>query len=182
MGAAEGSFDFDLELKKRSSVATISDKNSYTFNWIPKIVKTYCARLRAPRTASAEEAYPFVHSGVNLKKESWFTNFRFFARWGLCPPPPKKKKLSGKSEPPLPPPPTSAPQKPSSSPLARSSRSCLASCDGLHLQRHSHAAISAANSCKTQNYMFSLTPGGFFFAWWGLLFARWGLYFSNLSL
>ena len=35
MGAAEGTFDFDLELKKRSSVATILGKNSYTFNWIP---------------------------------------------------------------------------------------------------------------------------------------------------
>ena len=37
MGAAEGTFDFDLDLKKRSSVATILDKNSYTFNWIPSI-------------------------------------------------------------------------------------------------------------------------------------------------
>ena len=35
MGAAEGTFDFDLELKKRSSLATILDKNSYTFDWIP---------------------------------------------------------------------------------------------------------------------------------------------------
>ena len=32
MGASEGTFDFDLELKKRSSLATIVDKNSYTFN------------------------------------------------------------------------------------------------------------------------------------------------------
>ena len=31
MGAAEGTFDFDLELKKRSSLATILDKNSFTF-------------------------------------------------------------------------------------------------------------------------------------------------------
>ena len=36
MGAAEGTFDFDLELKKRSPLATILDKNSYTFDWIPK--------------------------------------------------------------------------------------------------------------------------------------------------
>ena len=35
MDAAEGTFDFDLELKKRSFLATILDKNSYTFNWIP---------------------------------------------------------------------------------------------------------------------------------------------------
>ena len=35
MVTAEGTFDFDLELKKRSSLATILDKNSYTFNWIP---------------------------------------------------------------------------------------------------------------------------------------------------
>ena len=28
-------FDFDLELKKRSSLATSLDKNSYTFHWIP---------------------------------------------------------------------------------------------------------------------------------------------------
>ena len=35
MGAAEGTFDFDLELKKRSSEAAILDKISYTFNWIP---------------------------------------------------------------------------------------------------------------------------------------------------
>ena len=35
MGAAESTFDFDLEWKKRSSVATILDENSYTFNWIP---------------------------------------------------------------------------------------------------------------------------------------------------
>ena len=37
MGAAEGTCDFDLELKKRSSVATILDKNSYTSNWIPGV-------------------------------------------------------------------------------------------------------------------------------------------------
>ena len=42
MGAAEGTFDFDLELKKRSSVATILDKNSYTFNWIPFIPESLC--------------------------------------------------------------------------------------------------------------------------------------------
>ena len=36
MGAAEGTFEFYLELKKRSSVATILDKNSYTFKWIPR--------------------------------------------------------------------------------------------------------------------------------------------------
>ena len=36
MGAAEVTFDFDLELKKRSSLATILDQNSYTFNWMPK--------------------------------------------------------------------------------------------------------------------------------------------------
>ena len=35
MGAAEGTFDFDFESKKRSSSATILDYNSYTFNWIP---------------------------------------------------------------------------------------------------------------------------------------------------
>ena len=35
MGAADVTFDFDLELKKRSSSATILDKNSCTFNWIP---------------------------------------------------------------------------------------------------------------------------------------------------
>ena len=35
MCAAEGTFDFYLELKKTSSVATILDKNSYTFKWIP---------------------------------------------------------------------------------------------------------------------------------------------------
>ena len=35
IGAAEGTFDFDLELKKRSFLATILDKNSYTFNSIP---------------------------------------------------------------------------------------------------------------------------------------------------
>ena len=33
--AAEGIFDFYLKLKKRSSVETILDKNSYTFFWIP---------------------------------------------------------------------------------------------------------------------------------------------------
>ena len=38
MGVAEGIFDFDLELKERSSLATILDKNSYTFNWIPLFV------------------------------------------------------------------------------------------------------------------------------------------------
>ena len=32
--AAEGTFDFDLELKKRSSVESILDKNRYTFYWI----------------------------------------------------------------------------------------------------------------------------------------------------
>ena len=37
MGAAEGIFDFDLELKKRSSLATILDKNSYSFNGIPEV-------------------------------------------------------------------------------------------------------------------------------------------------
>ena len=37
MGAAEGTFDFDLELKKRSSLATILDKN-YTLNWIPTLM------------------------------------------------------------------------------------------------------------------------------------------------
>ena len=37
MGAAECKFNFDLELKKRSSVATILDQNSYTFNWIPTV-------------------------------------------------------------------------------------------------------------------------------------------------
>ena len=37
MGAAEGTIDFYLELKKRSSVGTILDKNSYTFNWIPAV-------------------------------------------------------------------------------------------------------------------------------------------------
>ena len=31
MGAAEGTFEFYLELKKRSSVAKNLDKNSYTF-------------------------------------------------------------------------------------------------------------------------------------------------------
>ena len=35
MGAAEGTFYFDLILKKRSSLATILDQNSFTFNWIP---------------------------------------------------------------------------------------------------------------------------------------------------
>ena len=35
MGAAEGAFDFDLKSKKRSSLATIVDKNSYTVHWIP---------------------------------------------------------------------------------------------------------------------------------------------------
>ena len=35
MGAADVTFGFNLELKKRSSSATILDKNSYTFNWIP---------------------------------------------------------------------------------------------------------------------------------------------------
>ena len=34
MGAAEGTFDIDLELKKSSSVATTSDEKSNTFNWI----------------------------------------------------------------------------------------------------------------------------------------------------
>ena len=38
MGASEGTFDFDLELKKRSSLATILDKNSYTFYWIPRLL------------------------------------------------------------------------------------------------------------------------------------------------
>ena len=35
MVVAECTFDFDLELKKRTSLATILDKNSYTFNWTP---------------------------------------------------------------------------------------------------------------------------------------------------
>ena len=34
-GAAEGTFDFDLELRKKSFLATILDKNSSTFNRIP---------------------------------------------------------------------------------------------------------------------------------------------------
>ena len=34
-GCAEGTFDFDLELKKRSSLGTILDNNHYTLNWIP---------------------------------------------------------------------------------------------------------------------------------------------------
>ena len=33
--AAEGTFDSDLEMKKRSSLMTILDENSYTFYWIP---------------------------------------------------------------------------------------------------------------------------------------------------
>ena len=36
MGVAEGMFDFDLESKERSSLPTILDQNSYTFNWIPQ--------------------------------------------------------------------------------------------------------------------------------------------------
>ena len=40
MGVAEGTFGFDLELKKRSSLVTISDKISYTFNWIPILTYT----------------------------------------------------------------------------------------------------------------------------------------------
>ena len=36
MGPAKVTFDFDLQLKKGSLIATILDKkNSYTFNWIP---------------------------------------------------------------------------------------------------------------------------------------------------
>ena len=42
MFAAEGTFDFDLELKKRSSLVTILDKNSYTFNWIPITAHIAC--------------------------------------------------------------------------------------------------------------------------------------------
>ena len=38
MGAAEGTFKFDLELKKWSSIALILDKNSYTLNWIPNLI------------------------------------------------------------------------------------------------------------------------------------------------
>ena len=40
MGPAEVTFDLDLELKKRSFIATFLDKNSYTFNWIPNISMT----------------------------------------------------------------------------------------------------------------------------------------------
>ena len=36
MGPAEVTFDFDLKLKERSFIATILEKNSNTFNWIPK--------------------------------------------------------------------------------------------------------------------------------------------------
>ena len=42
MCVAEGIFDFDLELKKRSSLATILGKNSYTFDWIPITCYVLC--------------------------------------------------------------------------------------------------------------------------------------------
>ena len=35
MVAAEETFNFNLKLKKRAFIATILDKNSYTFAWIP---------------------------------------------------------------------------------------------------------------------------------------------------
>ena len=58
MGVAEGTFDFDLELKKRSSLATILDKNSYTSNWIPpklgdQAVNAHATRAQAPPYSGA---------------------------------------------------------------------------------------------------------------------------------
>ena len=53
IGIAEGTFDFDLEWKKRSSIATILENISYTFNWIPNamllnaILKLLC-KLHIP--------------------------------------------------------------------------------------------------------------------------------------
>ena len=49
MGSAEGTFDFDLESKKRSSLETILDKNSYTFNWIPLACIKGCSLSYVPR-------------------------------------------------------------------------------------------------------------------------------------
>ena len=34
MGAAEVALDFDLELKKKSSLAAVLDKSSFTFHWM----------------------------------------------------------------------------------------------------------------------------------------------------
>ena len=48
MGATKGTFDFDIELKKRSSLTTILD-NSYTFNIIPNL-------------AAAQTVYYFEHN------------------------------------------------------------------------------------------------------------------------
>ena len=45
MVAAWVRLDFELELKKRSFLATILDKNSYTFNWI-LIVGLYNIKIR----------------------------------------------------------------------------------------------------------------------------------------
>ena len=53
MSAAEGTFGFDRELKKRSSLATVLDKNSYIFNWISVTfmsydIRCYITQLKQP--------------------------------------------------------------------------------------------------------------------------------------
>ena len=66
MCAAEGTFDFDLELTKRSSVATILDKNSYTFNWIPTRAVLRAAQRLVPRAALLLRRVGWVGGGGNL--------------------------------------------------------------------------------------------------------------------
>ena len=64
MGAAEGTFDFDLELKKRSSLVTILDKNSYSFNWIP----TWKQRTGMYKTYAKKHLQIYKTYSTNMQK------------------------------------------------------------------------------------------------------------------